>query len=85
MIASVTTPRFILREFRLTDVEALFAVDSDPEVVRYLGNKTLNTHAEVEEVIHMVRKQYEDFGIGRWIVENKLTGEVVGWCGLKWI
>ncbi|MEN9348352.1 MAG: hypothetical protein RLZZ77_1863, partial [Bacteroidota bacterium] len=40
MIASVTTPRFILREFRLTDVEALFAVDSDPEVVRYLGNKT---------------------------------------------
>ena len=85
MIATIETNRFLLREFRLTDVEALFAVDSDPEVVRYLGKKPLTTHAEVEEVIRMVRKQYEDFGIGRWMVENKLTGEVVGWCGLKWI
>jgi|GEM_PF-2058430 len=35
----IETERLILRELRITDLEGMFGLDSDPEVYKYLGNK----------------------------------------------
>ncbi|MFN5418136.1 MAG: GNAT family N-acetyltransferase [Flavobacteriia bacterium] len=78
-----TTPRFILREILPTDLEAMFELDSEPDVHKYLGNTPVKSIEESEKIIQMVRQQYVDNGIGRWAIEDKETKEFVGWVGLK--
>ena len=81
----VETERLILREFLLTDAEAFFEMDSNPEVHRYLGNKPIRTIDEAITVIKNIRQQYIANGIGRWAAIEKLSGEFIGWSGLKFI
>lgn len=78
------TDRIILREIVMEDALAMFDMDSDPEVHRYLGKNPVKTMSEIEEAILFIRKQYVDYGIGRWAIVDKTTGEFVGWGGLKY-
>ncbi len=80
----VETDRFFLREILEKDVEGLFALDSDPEVHRYLGEHPVKNRQQVEEIIAYVRRQYEVNGIGRWAIIDKKSHEFVGWTGLKY-
>ena len=77
------TERLILRELLEEDEEALFELDSDPEVHRYLGNHPVQTMEQIRLVIAFIRQQYEDNGIGRWAVVEKSSGKFIGWSGLK--
>ncbi|GAA3928947.1 GNAT family N-acetyltransferase [Hymenobacter algoricola] len=79
----VETERLILRELLPSDDAGMFELDADPEVHRYLGNKTVQTIGQSRELIAFVRRQYVDNGIGRWAVVEKQTGAFVGWSGLK--
>jgi ribosomal-protein-alanine N-acetyltransferase len=78
------TNRIILRELVLEDAPAMFEMYSDPEVLKYLGEKPIQTIKEAEDIILFIRKQYEEFGIGRWAIVNKESDEFVGWGGLKY-
>ncbi|MCD0490055.1 GNAT family N-acetyltransferase [Pedobacter sp. MC2016-14] len=77
------TDRIILREIELTDAEAMFEMDSDPEVHIYLGKKPIKTIKEAEAQIAFIRQQYVDHGIGRWAIIDKQSNQFVGWGGLK--
>lgn len=77
------TNRTILREITLDDVEGFFEMDSDPEVHRYLGTKPVTGHDQIIEMVHYIRKQYADNGIGRWAVIDRRTLRFIGWSGLK--
>lgn len=81
----VETERLFLREIIAADLEPMFEMDSDPEVHRYLGNSPVTEKTQIEEVIGMLRKQYELHGIARWAVVDKNTNEFLGWSGLKYI
>jgi [ribosomal protein S5]-alanine N-acetyltransferase len=77
------TPRTILREITLEDVDPFFEMDSDPEVHKYLGTRPVENRDQIVETIHYVRQQYIDNGIGRWAVVEKSTSQFIGWTGLK--
>lgn len=77
------TPRLLLRTVDEQDVQGFFELDSDPEVVRYVGSPPIKSPEQSLEIIHSIQKQYHDFGMGRWTVLSKETGEFLGWCGLK--
>jgi len=79
------TERFFLRELLPEDADALFELDADPEVHRYLGNNPVTEKKQVEKAISFIRKQYKDNGIGRWAIVDKKTGEFIGWGGLKFV
>lgn len=79
----VETERLILREIEESDVEGMYALDSDPEVHKYLGGNPVQSEEEIMEVIGFIRNQYKNNGIGRWAVEDKMNGEFLGWSGLK--
>ena len=64
---------------------ALFEMDSNAEVHRYLGNQPVKSIEEIIRVVDYIQQQYRDFGIGRWVVADKETGNFMGWAGLKWI
>lgn len=77
------TDRLILRELKPSDAEAFFAMDSNPNVHKYLWNKPVQKIEEINEIIESVRKQYDDNGIGRFAMISKETNEFIGWAGLK--
>lgn len=80
---NIETERLILRELRLTDLERLFRLDSDPKVHKYLGNKPVKTLAESEKMLASIIQQYDERGIGRWAAIEKSTGDFIGWSGLR--
>ena len=77
------TDRLILREMKLSDAEALFEMDSNPMVHQYLWNKPLTDISEVHAYIELVRAQYIQNNIGRFVAVLKETNELMGWAGLK--
>ncbi|NPA10310.1 MAG: GNAT family N-acetyltransferase [Chlorobi bacterium] len=74
-----------MRKFEETDAERLFLLDSDPEVMKYIGVPPLSDVSESENVIKMIQQQYLDNGVGRLAVIEKESGLLIGWSGLKLI
>lgn len=85
MDITIETERLILRELLPSDDEAMFELDSNPEVHKYLGNKPVTTIEECRTTIELVRKQYIENGIGRFAMIEKSSGNFAGWTGLKFI
>ncbi len=81
----IQTERLILRELLPTDDEAMYDLDSNPNVHEYLGNKPVLKVEESRKYINSIRKQYVENGIGRYAVILKETQQFIGWCGIKYI
>ena len=79
------TERLVIREIESSDVDVMLELHSDPEVHRYLGNKTITDRKGIIDAINSLKKQYSDFGFGRWAMINKKTDEFIGWTGLHFI
>lgn len=77
------TKRLILRKFEEADYERLFLLDSNQEVMKYVGMPTLSKAEESKEVVKMIMQQYEDNGVGRLAVIEKESELLIGWSGLK--
>jgi ribosomal-protein-alanine N-acetyltransferase len=81
----IETERLILREFRETDVDGFFEMDSNPAVHKYLGNNPISTIEQAKVGVANIMQQYLDNGIGRWATIEKSSGNFIGWSGLKFI
>jgi RimJ/RimL family protein N-acetyltransferase len=79
------TKRLILRKFEETDFERVFLIDSNPEVMKYIGVPPLSDINESKNIIKMVQQQYRDNGIGRFAVIEKESNLLIGWSGLKFL
>jgi [ribosomal protein S5]-alanine N-acetyltransferase len=74
------TPRLVLREFQFEDLDALSAVLSDPETMRYYPMSF--DRAAVADWIQRNRTRYANDGYGLWAMILKSTRELIGDCGL---
>ncbi|MEV5544330.1 GNAT family N-acetyltransferase [Saccharopolyspora shandongensis] len=74
------TERLVLREFGLDDVDDVFALNSDAEVMRYINGGAPVTRAETaDEVLPSYLGYYQQFGgLGKWAAVEKATGRFVG-------
>ena len=81
----IETERLILRPFEFSDAEALYDMDKNQIVHKYLWQKPITDIKEVHEYIEMVQKQYIERGIGRFSTVLKETGELIGWTGIKFV
>jgi ribosomal-protein-alanine N-acetyltransferase len=79
----ITTPRLRLREFTPGDANMMFRLNADPDVLRYTGDAPFSSVAEARQFLRDY-DHFRKYGYGRWAVERKADGEVLGWCGLKW-
>ena len=74
------TQRLLLREFVPEDVDALAAILSDPETMRFYPAPL--DLAAVGAWIERHRQRYADAGHGLWAMILKSSGELIGDCGL---
>ncbi len=74
------TERLSLREFELEDVDALAAILSDPETMRYYPMSF--DRAAVVDWILRNRTRYANNGFGLWAMILNSTHELIGDCGL---
>ena len=81
----IETERLILRPLELSDAEAMFTMDNNPNVHKYLWQNPTQNIEETIKVIEYVQKQYVDNNIGRFATILKATGEFIGWTGIKFI
>ena len=77
------TERLILREIVAEDTGAMYRLDSDPLVHKYLGNRPIKCMGKAKAYVDYIQMQYEKYGIGRWAAIEKSTGDWMGWTGLK--
>ena len=78
------TERLVHRAFTLGDADAFFALNGNPEVMRFTGEPLLRSLDDAREAI----ANYSDFevvGYGRWACVLKRTQEIIGFCGLKYL
>jgi RimJ/RimL family protein N-acetyltransferase len=79
------TERLLLRPLELTDADAMFAMDNNPLVHKYLWQNPTQSVEETIKIIEYVMGQYEKNNIGRFATILKETGEFIGWTGIKYI
>ena len=79
----IETERLFLRELKLSDLDSMFELDSNPLVHKYLGNKPVKTKDESLKIIQSIIKQYQERGMGRWATIEKASGLFIGWSGLR--
>jgi ribosomal-protein-alanine N-acetyltransferase len=75
------TPRLRLRRLRLDDEEAVFAIASDPEQMRYYPRP--KTRDEVRAWLDWNLSLYERHGFGTWAVETAPDWRFAGYCGIR--
>jgi RimJ/RimL family protein N-acetyltransferase len=80
---TLTSERLILRSWRDEDLDPLFAINGDPESMRYFA-ATLN-RAESDAWAARMRAHFAEHGWGLWVVEEAATGDFVGVVGLMTI
>ncbi|HEV2376748.1 MAG TPA: GNAT family N-acetyltransferase [Streptosporangiaceae bacterium] len=75
------TRRLRIRRFTESDVDHLFDLNSDPEVMRYInGGKPTPREVVRDEIIPFHLAFYERFpGLGTWAAESSPAGEFLGW------
>jgi RimJ/RimL family protein N-acetyltransferase len=73
--------RLVLRRFTEADVDNLFELNSDPEVMRFLNGGELTPRDEVRtRIIPTFLGYYERFeGFGFWAAAEIATGQFLGW------
>jgi RimJ/RimL family protein N-acetyltransferase len=79
------TERLLYRPLVLSDAEALFKLNKNPEVHKYLWQTPEKEIEESIKVIEYVNRQYTQNNIGRFATILKETGEFIGWTGIKFV
>jgi len=64
------------------DIDALFAVYSNEEGVRWIEDGKPITYAECDRWLRVTEANYAKRGYGMFALESRLSGLVIGFCGL---
>ncbi len=75
------TEQVVLRRFTEADADNLVALDSDPEVMRFLTGGTPTPREQIENDILPAFLRYYERGdrYGYWAAVEKSTGDFLGW------
>lgn len=79
----IITERLILRKLTEDDVDNIFLLDSNSDVMKYVGVPPVASKAESEKMVENILDQYKKNGTGRLAVIEKETNKFIGWSGIK--
>ncbi|MFN8374185.1 MAG: GNAT family N-acetyltransferase [Anaerolineae bacterium] len=76
------TERLVVRQLEADDLDALYAICGDAELMRYSGNGEPLSREDTRRWINVSRTNYQVKGYGCSAVIDKTSGEFIGYCGL---
>jgi RimJ/RimL family protein N-acetyltransferase len=81
----LATERLDLRPFTLEDLDALEALDADPEVMRYIngGRPTSREELREDSLPFWLRSYERGDAWGSWAAIERATGSFIGWFQLR--
>ena len=82
MITILETPRLFLRHFLITDLDDLFSLYSDPEVIKYIPDAPRTYEETIEELEWFLHGHPRFPELGLWATIHRETNGFIGRCGL---
>jgi len=79
-VTTLETDRLLLRAWRNEDFDSYAQMCADPDIMRFLGGKTLNRMEAWRQMAFLVG-HWELLGYGHWAVEEKSSGKFAGRLG----
>ncbi|CAA9442579.1 MAG: Acetyltransferase, GNAT family [uncultured Rubrobacteraceae bacterium] len=81
MLVFLETERLVLRRFTMADVDDLFDLDGDPEVMHFITGGRTTPSEEIENDVLPAFLSYYEQGdrYGFWAAIEKSTGGFLGW------
>ncbi|MFN8145824.1 MAG: GNAT family N-acetyltransferase [Candidatus Nanopelagicales bacterium] len=77
----LTTERLTLRTFRESDLDAYYALNTHPDVYRWLGGEPLSRE-DSDAIAEWANEAYEEQGYGLLAVERTADGVFLGMTGI---
>jgi RimJ/RimL family protein N-acetyltransferase len=74
------TERLVLRQWSQNDIPLFAAIDADPQVMKMLGGPRSPEKSTADIDVEASRLALT--GVGKWVVEERSTGELIGRVGL---
>jgi RimJ/RimL family protein N-acetyltransferase len=82
MAGMIETDRLLLRRWRDDDVAPMTAINSDPDVMRWIGDGSTRGEQETRARIEAIEREWDSAGFGLFAVEVRATGQLAGFAGL---
>ena len=79
------TTRLRLRLFTRDDLQVMHQLNTDPEVIKYADDPVRDIEETKQRLEEGPLSDYKKYGYGRFAVELKETGKVIGFCGIKYL
>jgi RimJ/RimL family protein N-acetyltransferase len=76
------TDRLVLDTWQISDWTALAPIATDVEVMRYISGGVPWTDEQIQSFVDCQVRVYSERGFCRWKLLAKLTGEMIGFCGV---
>lgn len=80
-VPTLVCPRLILRKWRDEDRSSFMAMHADPEVMH--DHPAVLDPAQSAAKFGRYRQSIDAYGFGRWAVELRASGEVIGYTGVQ--
>ncbi len=77
------TPRFLIRQWKVEDAEALWNVMADPRVHQYTGDQPWSLERATKYIQFMLEKDFRTLEMFHGACVLKSTGEIIGFTGLN--
>ena len=75
------TERLIIREFQVSDIEALAQILAKPEVMQFSIDGVFSTKQTAVKLQSFL-DSYQKNGYGKWAVIHRQSGRLIGYCGI---
>ena len=79
------TTRLRLRLFTHDDLQIMFRLNTDPDVIKYADTPAKDMEEVRQRLEQGPLSDYKKYGYGRFAVELKESGDVIGFCGIKYL
>jgi ribosomal-protein-alanine N-acetyltransferase len=73
-----------MRQFTLADLEDLYSIRSDPEVVKFITGLPA-TKEQFAATLEKHLQRWEQYGFGPWALNFQGGADLLGWCGLDFL
>jgi len=74
----LSTPRLILRDLKLTDLDDLYEYASDPEIDHHVPWEHYKNIEEARTNLNEYLEEYEKDGLGAWGIEHHADKKLIG-------